>query len=346
MSFSPADDPLISTAFCYAPPADAAAHPTALVLLNCEGAALRAPAPPPLWLALWSVATLRLCADGAASRLFHGLVRQSCGEARGAPLGAGEATPEGAERALPAAAAALAAHLPHAILGDWDSLDARAEAYYRAAGVPLHPQPEDQDSTDLEKCLRHVVAAQEARAAAAGSGGGSGGGAGGRLRVVVAGSFGGRLDHTLQNLNCLYKWSRCFHALAMVTEHSVACLLPAGACAVRVAAPLEGPTCGLLPLAGPALVTTQGLQWDMQALPCSFGGMVSTSNAVRACSSSSSSSSSSGSSSGAVEDGASVGSDGAPLVRVHSTAELVWTINVNAERVLAAAAAAAPAQSS
>ena len=303
----PAPPVVISTAFCYGVQPDAAQHPTALVLLNSEGAALSDPAPPPLWAALWAAAGTRLCADGAASRLFHGLLRQGCG-----PLRADQAAPAGAEHAHPAAAAALAAHLPDAIVGDWDSIDARAEAYYRGAGVVLHAQPEDQDSTDLEKCLRHLVALQGARGAGAG-----------RLRVVVAGSFGGRLDHTLQNLNCLYKWSRHFHALAMLTEHSVACLLPRGGCEVRVAAPLEGPTCGLLPLAGPAEVTTHGLQWDMQALPCCFGGVVSTSNCVLGCS-----------------DGG--GGEGQGLVvRVHSTEELVWTVSVNAERVLAAAAAAA-----
>jgi len=295
---------VIDTRYCYE--RCTPAQPTALILLNCESAA-GAPKLSPFLCALWSVASVRLCADGAASRLFHSIVRDA--------LGCREpgAAPEGAEHGNAAVASALRAYLPDEIVGDWDSIDARTEAYYRGAGVALFPQPEDQDSTDLEKCLRHLVAVQQARAAA---------GAPGRLRVVVAGSFGGRLDHTVQNLNCLYKWTHAFHALAMVTEHSVACLLPAGACAVRVAAPLEGPTCGLLPLAGPAVVTTQGLQWDMQALPCHFGGMVSTSNAVAA---------------------SQCSGPAAPAIRVHSSAELVWTINVNVPSVLAAAAAAAAA---
>jgi thiamine pyrophosphokinase len=282
---------VLDTSFCWRVPADAARHATALVLLNCEGppqAAL-----PALVRAVWGVSSLRLCADGAASRLYHGLAR-GCG--------AGPAAQGGA--LAPAAEAALRAHLPDAIVGDWDSIDAGAEAFYRGAGVALHPQPEDQDSTDLEKCFR-LLLARQAEGEAAGRG---------RLRVVVAGSFGGRLDHTLQNLNCLYRWTHHFHALVMLSEHALAALLPSGASEVRVARPREGPTCGLLPLAGPTTLTTQGLQWDMQAALSQFGGLVSTSNSVLGCS-------------------AGGGSDpSAPaLVRVHASAGVIWTVNINLE---------------
>lgn len=282
---------VIDTRYCYE--RCTPAQPTALILLNCESAA-GAPKLSPFLCALWSVASVRLCADGAASRLFHSIVRDA--------LGCREpgAAPEGAEHGNAAVASALRAYLPDEIVGDWDSIDARTEAYYRGAGVALFPQPEDQDSTDLEKCFKRLVVRQGQHQQ--------------RLRVVVAGSFGGRLDHTVQNLNCLFKWTPHFEALSMITEHSLACLLPHGGCEVRVARPMEGPTCGILPLKGPTVLSTQGLQWDVAGAPSEFGGMVSTSNSV--C-------------------GLPGGDPGAPVVKVHASVDCVWTIGVNPGSVAA-----------
>jgi thiamine pyrophosphokinase len=282
---------VIDTSFCYRRDVPGSGSPVALVLLNCEGPLDTSFSP--FLRALWHTASLRLCADGAASRLYHSLVAG----ASAPPSSAGASAPTSSSPPpSAAAAAALQAYLPDAIVGDWDSIDSAAEAYYRAAGVPLHPAPEDQDSTDLEKCLAHLLA----RAAPLGGAG---------LRVVIAGSFGGRLDHTVQNLNCLYKWSPAFEALAMVTQHSAAVLLPAGASSVRVAWPYEGPTCALLPLGGPSQLTTHGLQWDLAGTPSQFGGMVSTSNCVLGW------------------------GQGVAPIPVAASQPVIWTINVNAAAV-------------
>ena len=40
----------------------------------------------------------------------------------------------------------------------------------------------------------------------------------------------------------------------------------------------EGPSCGLVPLAGPARVTTAGLKWNLLDDEISFGRFISTSN--------------------------------------------------------------------
>ena len=250
-----------------------AAHPTALILLNHEGSSPSLSLSP-LMRRLWDCSSIRLCADGASSRLYHALQR---GE-DGARL----------EKCDPVVAQRLLYYQPDEIVGDWDSIDAESEAYYRSVGVPMYPQPEDQDSTDLEKCFRRLVIRQGVS------------GVGREYRVVVAGAFGGRLDHEVQNLNCLYKWTHCFHALAMVTEHSVASLLPPGGVEIRLRSPFEGPTCGLLPLGGPAKLTTKGLQWDLEGAVSSFGGMVSTSNCTLGT-----------------------------TVQVLTDTPVVWTVNVN-----------------
>ena len=271
--------PLHSHAFCYQ--RVPGGTPTALILLNSSEP--YTPLHLSLLRAVWPLAAVRLAADGAAGRLFFALLRASgAGEGPGAEDG-------GAGGAL------LRAHLPDAVCGDFDSLDARAAAFYGAAGVALHPAPEDQDTTDFQKCLARLEALQAARGA--------------RFNVVALGAGGGRLDHEAQNLSTLLARGAAFSGLALLSPHSVASALPAGRTAVAVVAPFEGPTCGLLPLAGPAEVTTRGLQWDVQRWATAFGARVSTSNRVR---------------------------DATAGVEVESSAPLVWTLCVNAEEVVRA----------
>ena len=50
---------------------------------------------------------------------------------------------------------------------------------------------------------------------------------------------------------------------------------------VRSARVIEGPTCGLIPLGSRAdMVTTQGLEWNLQAESLEMGVRVSTSNSI------------------------------------------------------------------
>ncbi len=44
-------------------------------------------------------------------------------------------------------------------------------------------------------------------------------------------------------------------------------LLAPGKHVIRPAKEFEGPTCGLVPLNGPATVSTQGLKWDLGNKP-------------------------------------------------------------------------------
>ena len=217
--------------------------PCALVLLNTPvSGAAGARALRRAWRAAhW----LRACADGAADRL----------------------------RLAPGCA-----HLaPDLIAGDWDSISAEGEAHFARRGVALVKAPEDQDSTDLDKCLRQVAlrAADPADARVAAAGGAR------AVRVIVFGAFGGRLDQEAQNLNALFAWRASFAQITLLSAECVAALLPAGRSLLRVAAPFEGPTCGLLPLGAPVeRLSTRGLHWDVTDWATSFGGRVSTSNRV------------------------------------------------------------------
>lgn len=66
----------------------------------------------------------RICADGGANRVFD---------------------------ALPKSAAP-----PDAILGDLDSIRQDVRQAYVRNGVPVTDLSDDQDSTDLDKCIQHV----------------------------------------------------------------------------------------------------------------------------------------------------------------------------------------------
>ena len=75
---------------------------------------------------------------------------------------------------------------PDAIVGDLDSLPRESRASLR--GVPIFFDP-DQESTDLEKALRHCLAA-------------------GCTSAVVAGAIGDRIDHSAGALSCLKRFGR------------------------------------------------------------------------------------------------------------------------------------------
>ena len=108
----------------------------------------------------------------------------------------------------------------------------------------------------------------------------------------------------------------------------MATLLPRGDWRVRVATPFEGPTCGLVPLGETCVITTKGLKWDVTSWTTAFGGSVSTSNHVE----------------GVVmteeergERGGGQGTSGT-FLHISTTAPIVWTLVVNADEVIRAAA--------
>lgn len=151
----------------------------------------------------------------------------------------------GADRAL-----ALGA-MPHAVIGDFDSVSKQAQQ--RLAGR-LFPITE-QETTDFDKALRSVQAPF----------------------VLGVGVAGGRIDHELAVLNGLVR-----HA---AEGGAMPCLL-IGAQDVIFAAPLAlhlelraGDRLSLFPLA-PVQGESQGLRWPIDGLMLAPDGRVGTSNAV------------------------------------------------------------------
>jgi thiamine pyrophosphokinase len=139
--------------------------------------------------------------------------------------------------------------IPQYIKGDLDSLRPEVGDWYRSRGTEVIGDP-DQDTNDLEKCLELVK-----------QGGGGRVGAVQETSVFVLGSLGLRFDHNMANLHMLYKYAGQFGRLVLLGHESVAFLLPAGSHVIRPDPEVEGPVCGLIPLACRCRsITTTGLR--------------------------------------------------------------------------------------
>jgi thiamine pyrophosphokinase len=218
---------------------DAPCAGLAIIVLNC-----RLPSVTPF---LLKRAALTICADGGANRLYDELpamLREKQAEI------------------------ARSRYLPNLIRGDLDSIRPDVLGYYKSQGVPITDVSEDQDTTDLQKCIhyiekhhatlfvdQHVPAIQT---------------------IVAVGSHGGRLDHMLSHLSDLYAFRHL--NLVLCGDGNVTRLVLAGRSLVRPHRRIEGPSCGLVPLAGPATATTRGLRWNLDHTTMRIGGLLSTSN--------------------------------------------------------------------
>lgn len=77
-----------------------------------------------------------MCADGGADRLFHHLASFDEDDAGKIEL--------------------QKQYRPDIIIGDLDSLSNHVQKFYEGIGVECVDLRTDQDSTDLDKCLKHV----------------------------------------------------------------------------------------------------------------------------------------------------------------------------------------------
>ncbi|WIA37418.1 hypothetical protein OEZ86_014343 [Tetradesmus obliquus] len=226
---------------------------------------------PPQTAHLWARATTRICADGGANRLYDQIPVMLPGTD---PFAARES------------------HLPDLIKGDLDSVREDVTDFYTSRGVPFIDLSSDQETTDLENVglrggtgssrqqQRHV---HKVTASILASHDTAGDAEPVRKRlqqdhhILVLGALGGRLDHTLANLNTLY----CYPHLNITLwgEGNLVRLLRAGKSEIKPSR-LEGPTCGLVPLARPATASSKGLKWDLDNTHMCFRGLLSTSNII------------------------------------------------------------------
>ena len=138
--------------------------------------------------------------------------------------------------------------VPDAVIGDMDSI---SDAGLAAIPPDRVHRIAEQDSTDFDKCLRHV-----------------------RAPLVVAHGFlGARLDHGLAVLSVLARYPDR-PCLLVGADDAVALLPPEIAFD-----PGEGTRVSLWPL-GPVTGRSEGLRWPIEGLHFAPDGVVGTSNAA------------------------------------------------------------------
>ncbi|MCL7050774.1 hypothetical protein MKW94_006521 [Papaver nudicaule] len=196
---------------------------------------------------LWDYAKLRLCADGGANRVFDEM-----------PLLLPRQDPVSVRDR----------YVPDVIKGDMDSIRTEVKDFYANLGSKIVDASEDQDTTDLHKCISFVqdtipdVDKPD-------------------LCILVVGALGGRFDHEMGNINVLCNFSNI--RIVLISDDCLIQLLPrTHHHEINILSSVEGPHCGLIPIAtASAKATTSGLEWNLDDTEMKFGGLVSTSNMVR-----------------------------------------------------------------
>jgi thiamine pyrophosphokinase len=110
-----------------------------------------------------------------------------------------------------------------------------------------------------------------------------------RLDVVVLASLTGRVDQAIGILHEMLRESRAapFLQISLVSESSLSFLLPTGISKITGlqekadGSALFTENVGILPLYGPATISTTGLEWDVTNWATQMGTIVSTSNHVK-----------------------------------------------------------------
>ena len=195
---------------------------------------------------LYNHASYILCADGGANRLYDSVT---------------STYPDLAYDT------ALRKALPTTIHGDLDSLSDHTRACYAKLGVSITEDP-DQYSTDFGKGIKKVLAEKP------------------NVRdLLVLGSVGGRVDQGIGLLHELYREQKFRHPEVrfwLFSEASVSVMLSPGTTVLHT--PLsEGlitRNVGILPIYGKAVISTKGLEWDVDGWETEMGGQVSSSNHI------------------------------------------------------------------
>ncbi|KAL7629885.1 thiamine pyrophosphokinase [Parahypoxylon ruwenzoriense] len=221
---------------------------------------------------LWRRAKTRVAADGGANRIYD-LLQKSLPPAS-----------DYVSRAALASCPALETDDHQAnlstIIGDLDSLSDESRSFFttKPADCTIIHDP-DQYSTDFTKAVMFV------REKFPGS------------DIVCMGGLGGRVDQGLSQLHHLYLFQTSptyvDGRIFFLSGESLSFLLKAGKHHIHVREPeaavgslvrMNGHPfakyVGIIPIKEPSVITTKGLEWDVQDWPTEFGGQISTSNHV------------------------------------------------------------------
>ncbi|KAL2070525.1 hypothetical protein VTL71DRAFT_13551 [Oculimacula yallundae] len=158
------------------------------------------------------------------------------------------------------------------VIGDLDSLLPEVRTYWESRDVPVIHDP-DQYSTDFGKAVKHIRSSPARET----------------MDIVVIGGLGGRVDQGITTLSHLYTFQQdpeyASGRMYLLSSESITFVLKAGRHRIRAKEEFEGiklgKHVGIIPLKEPSIITTEGLEWDVQKWDTEVGGQMSTSNHVR-----------------------------------------------------------------
>ncbi|KAI0880598.1 thiamine pyrophosphokinase [Annulohypoxylon maeteangense] len=210
---------------------------------------------------IWSIAKTCVAADGGANHVYD-LNRKSLTKEGQNPSSAGDYV-----------------NL-NTIIGDLDSLSDEAKTFFttKPANCTIIHDP-DQYSTDFTKAVRLVRKDFPGK------------------DIVCMGGLGGRVDQGLSQIHHLYLFQTsptyADGKMFLLSGESLSFLLKAGKHCIHVREPNIAVTnfarmsgdpfakyVGIIPVKEPSVITTKGLEWDVEDWPTEFGGQMSTSNHV------------------------------------------------------------------
>lgn len=182
------------------------------------------------------------------------------------------------------------------VIGDLDSLRPEVQAYWRVCGSEII-HDNDQYSTDFTKATRYLKTFQvgkdaqhipsndmatKAKLQAVKDGPGI-------KDIVAIGGLGGRVDQGMSTLHHLYTFQNeeGYEAgrMFLLSSESISFILKSGKHKIKVRESYPemslGKHVGIIPLKEPSVISTKGLEWDVENWHTEFGGQVSTSNHVK-----------------------------------------------------------------
>ncbi|OCB88768.1 Thiamin pyrophosphokinase [Sanghuangporus baumii] len=193
---------------------------------------------------VWHACKWHACADGGANRLWDVLQLQTSSDLE------------------------ISDFVPEIIKGDLDSLRCDVRENFAKLGVPII-KDEDQNSTDLMKCMSAIEEIESSTPSLA------------QFTIIILGGLSGRFDQTIHTVSYLHKLRKRRKSTFVVTDENVGWCLDEGEHLIEIDANLIGPTCGLLPIGvDSTILSTRGLRWNLENKESSFDGLVSSSNAV------------------------------------------------------------------
>lgn len=157
---------------------------------------------------------------------------------------------------------------PQLLTGDMDSIRGDVLAHYRNTDGCNVLETPDQDHTDFTKAIKELgkqktLAEREVKS------------------IVVFYTSCGRLDHVLSIYNTLYKFGKDIEEstlpplILVDLASSISLLLTKGK--HQIPSVKNAKWCSLVPLNGPATLTTTGFRWNLNKDTLEFGKFISTS---------------------------------------------------------------------